>query len=49
MTKRSLLLRSLLKQKRFAALRTLFADRLVPEDTVALGIIRAAVENFAAA
>jgi len=39
----------LLQQKRFAALRTLFLNRLVPINGVALWIVRAAVEDLSAA
>lgn len=45
----SALLGGLLQQKRLAALRTLFLDRLVPVDGVAFRIVCAAVEDFPAA
>src|SRR5689334_1117196 len=43
---RGSLLSCLLEQERLAALRTRFLNWLVPENRVALRIVRAAIENF---
>ena len=48
MTKCALFLRSLLKQKRRAALWASFEDRLVPVNPVAIRIGTAAIEQFSA-
>ena len=42
------LLRRFLKQKRRVALRAMFGNGLVPENHIALRILRAAVKDFAA-
>src|SRR4026208_1256736 len=44
----SFLLRGLLQQVRCAALRTLFRNRLVPHDKVAVGILGTAIEDLPA-
>ena len=48
MTKRALLLRSLLKQKRRVTFWANFQDRLVPINAIAVGIRTTAVKHFAA-
>src|SRR5262249_10268665 len=45
----AVLLRRLLDQERRAAFRTLLRDRPVPQDEVAVGLVRAAEEDLAAA